>query len=90
MRERVLAAATAAGRDPAEITCACNVEVRVGSDGDPRPSVVSGPPGAVADRLAGFRALGFTAINVISVGPDRDEQVARLAEQVLPAVRAAW
>jgi alkanesulfonate monooxygenase SsuD/methylene tetrahydromethanopterin reductase-like flavin-dependent oxidoreductase (luciferase family) len=93
MRERVLAAAREAGRQPDEITCAYNVPFRVGGRGDEgddvATSVVSGPPGAVAERLAGFVALGFTAMNLMPVGPGRDEQIERLAREVIPEVRAA-
>jgi probable F420-dependent oxidoreductase len=77
MRDRVLAAAVAAGRDPADITCALNLEIRVDE------------PARVADQLLGFVRLGFTAFNVKPVGPGRAEQIERLAREVVPAVRAA-
>ena len=89
MRARVMAAAHAAGRDPDEITCAYNVQVRVEGRRAVRASIVSGPPGAVADRLGGFVGLGFGALNLMPSGPDAREQVERLAEEVVPAVRAA-
>jgi len=93
MREQVLAAAAEAGRDPAEITCVYNVVVRVDPPGvappAEDPSVVAGPAGAVAERLAGFAALGFSAVNLIPAGPDEPEQVEVLAAEVLRAVRAA-
>ncbi|MGH3320274.1 MAG: LLM class flavin-dependent oxidoreductase [Streptosporangiaceae bacterium] len=89
MRDRVLAAADAAGRDPAEITCAYNFEIRVDTDPGTEPDVVSGPPEALVDRLLGFVKLGFTAMNLQPVGPDTDEQVEHLARDVIPAVRAA-
>jgi alkanesulfonate monooxygenase SsuD/methylene tetrahydromethanopterin reductase-like flavin-dependent oxidoreductase (luciferase family) len=88
MRERVFAAARAAGRAAEEITCAYNVEVRVGG-GSGSPSMVSGPPDRVAEQLVGFGRLGFTAINLKPTGPDRAEQVERLGREVLPLVRAA-
>ena len=80
-----------AGRDPSEITCAYNVEVRVDERPDPEPgrSVVWGAPYAVAERLIGFTALGFTAMNVMAAGPDAPEQAERIATEVLPAVRDA-
>jgi probable F420-dependent oxidoreductase len=90
MREQVLAAAAAAGREPAEVACVYNVEVRVDPGARAPASVVSGSAPEVADRLAGFRALGFTALNLMPVGPDPADQVARLAGDVLPALRAAW
>jgi alkanesulfonate monooxygenase SsuD/methylene tetrahydromethanopterin reductase-like flavin-dependent oxidoreductase (luciferase family) len=89
MRAKVMAAARAAGRDPEEITCAYNVQVRVDERRAERASIVSGPPGAVADQLAGFVGLGFGALNLMPSGPDASEQVERLAEEVVPAVRAA-
>jgi len=89
MRDRILGAARDAGREPDEITCVYNVVVRVDERAVPEPGVVSGPPAAVADRIAGFLQLGFAAFNFILAGPDRDEQTARLAREVIPAVRAA-
>jgi probable F420-dependent oxidoreductase len=89
MRQRVLAAAQQAGRDPGELTCAYNLEVRLDEHAGARPSVVAGPPDAVTERLLGFLELGFTALNLIPAGPGRDEQVERLGREVLPALRAA-
>jgi alkanesulfonate monooxygenase SsuD/methylene tetrahydromethanopterin reductase-like flavin-dependent oxidoreductase (luciferase family) len=89
MRDRVLKAAEEAGRDPSEITCAYNVEVRVDGRAGDDPSVVSGTPDQVAERLAGFVGLGFSAINFMPSGPGQDEQVERLAREVIPGVRGA-
>jgi alkanesulfonate monooxygenase SsuD/methylene tetrahydromethanopterin reductase-like flavin-dependent oxidoreductase (luciferase family) len=89
MRERVLASAREAGRHPDDITCAYNLQVRVDERNGTAPSVVSGPPGAVAEQLAGFVRLGFTAMNLVPVGLDREAQVERLAREVIPEVRAA-
>jgi alkanesulfonate monooxygenase SsuD/methylene tetrahydromethanopterin reductase-like flavin-dependent oxidoreductase (luciferase family) len=89
MRERVMKAAHTAGRDPAEITCAYNVEIRVDERAETSPSVVSGPPDAVVERLLDFVELGFSAFNFMPVGPDPGEQAERLAREVVPAVRAA-
>jgi probable F420-dependent oxidoreductase len=86
MRERVLRAAEDAGRDPAEITCAYNVPVRV--DGPLSPDTLTGPPAAIAERLAGFAELGFTSFNLMPAGPEPRRQVERLAAEVLPALRA--
>lgn len=85
MREQVRAAAREAGRDPDEITCAYNLPVRIAARVDPDPSVVSGPPEAVAERLIGFVAMGFTTLNLLVGEPDEVEHVAR---EVIPAVRA--
>jgi probable F420-dependent oxidoreductase len=87
MRGRVLAAAREAGRDPSAITCAYNVVIRVEEPGDTDPSVVSGSPDAVAERLQSFAEIGFTAFNFMPTGPGEDEQVERLAREVLPALR---
>jgi probable F420-dependent oxidoreductase len=89
MRERVLAAARAAGREPEEITCCYNLEVRVDERAEAPASVVRGSADAVAEQLLGFVKLGFTALNFLPVGPGLDEQAERLAREVLPAVRAA-
>ena len=89
LRGRVLAAAEAAGRDPAEVTCAYNVGVRVDERAGAGPSAVAGAPDAVTERLLGFLRLGFTALNLIPVGPGEPEQVERLAREVVPALRAA-
>lgn len=88
MREHLLAAARDAGRDPAEITCAYNLTVQVGAGADD-PTVISGPPGTVAERLAGLVRLGFSAFSVTPAGPDPRAQTERLAHEVIPAVRAA-
>ncbi len=87
MRERVLAAARQAGRDPSRITCALHLQVRVDEHAPPADSVVSGPPAAVAEQLIGFTRLGFTALSLTPAGPGA-EQAERLALEVRPAVTA--
>jgi probable F420-dependent oxidoreductase len=89
LREHVLAAAHAAGRDPNAITCTYNLSVRIDEHAEPEPSVVAGAPDAVTERLRSFAELGFTAMNFIPVGPGQQEQIERLAREVLPALRAA-
>jgi alkanesulfonate monooxygenase SsuD/methylene tetrahydromethanopterin reductase-like flavin-dependent oxidoreductase (luciferase family) len=89
MRERMLAAAHEAGREAEDITCAYNIEIRVDEDSDAQSPEVSGAPDAVAERLLGFVKMGFTAFNFIPAGPGQDEQAERLANEVIPAVRAA-
>jgi len=75
------------GRDPDTLTYAYNMSVRVGGDLPPDPDrMVAGEPGAVAERLAGLAADGFTCFNVWLSG-DRWEQRERLAKDVVPAVR---
>jgi probable F420-dependent oxidoreductase len=89
MRGRVMSAAREAGRDPAEITCAYHMQIRVDEHAKARPSVVAGPAGAVAEELTGFVKMGFTAFSFTPDGPGADEQAERLAREVIPAVRAA-
>lgn len=88
MRERVLAGALEVGRDPQEITFVYNLEVSVAERPDAREFVVSGPPEAVVEKLVGFLELGFTAMNFMPSGRDRSEQIRRLAQEVIPEVRA--
>ena len=44
-------------------------------------------PRPIADRLTDFWRLGFTAFNVVVVGPERDQQIERLARQVVATMR---
>jgi alkanesulfonate monooxygenase SsuD/methylene tetrahydromethanopterin reductase-like flavin-dependent oxidoreductase (luciferase family) len=89
MRRRVLDAAEQAGRDPATITCALNLQVRVGDDPEPGPDVLGGSPSAVAERISGFVDSGFTAFNFKPAGADPDRQAERLAREVVHPLRAA-
>ena len=89
MRARILAGADAAGRPPEAITCAYNLGIRVDEKAAPEDGAVIGPPDAVSEQLIGFTRLGFTAFNFQPVGPDRAEQIERLANEVVPVVRAA-
>ena len=89
MRERVLGAARDAGRQPEDVTCCYNLEVRVDEAAQARPSLVSGSAGAVAERLLGLLQLGFDAVSLAPSGPGQDEQIELLGREVLPAVRAA-
>jgi probable F420-dependent oxidoreductase len=89
MRDRVLAAAREAGRRPEDLTLAYNVVVRIDERVEPDDLMVSGSAAAVAERLRGFLDLGFTALNLIAEGPGEDEQVERLAREVLPELRGA-
>jgi probable F420-dependent oxidoreductase len=86
---RIRRAAEAAGRDPAELTHAYNIGVRVDEQATPRPGrTVSGGPDQVADALTGFARIGFTAFNLWPMG-EAAEQMERLAHEVVPAVRDA-
>ena len=89
MRDRVLKAASDAGRDPEEITCVYNLDIRIEENADVAPFVIAGSAEQLGERLAGFAELGFTAFNFCPAGPDLDEQAERLATEVIPAVRAS-
>jgi alkanesulfonate monooxygenase SsuD/methylene tetrahydromethanopterin reductase-like flavin-dependent oxidoreductase (luciferase family) len=89
MRDKLRTAAQAAGRDPEAITCAYNVPVRVDDRAGGKPAVVTGPPDAVAEQLQAFVGLGFTAFNLMPMGPGLDDQIERLATDVLPTLRPA-
>jgi hypothetical protein len=80
----VLAAASEAGRDPGQITCALNLQVRVDEHAPAGASELAGPPAAVAAQLAGFVRAGFTALNFITAGRPAGEQAERLAREVRP------
>ncbi|HEV3360877.1 MAG TPA: LLM class flavin-dependent oxidoreductase [Pseudonocardiaceae bacterium] len=92
LRDKIRAAAEAAGRDPGEITCGYHFQVDP-SQVDPsatapdEPWVVSGPVDKIAETLAGFAGLGFSALSIVPGGPDRTETVERLAAEIIPAVR---
>jgi alkanesulfonate monooxygenase SsuD/methylene tetrahydromethanopterin reductase-like flavin-dependent oxidoreductase (luciferase family) len=87
MRERILTAAQESGRDPNEITCVYNIDVQIGEGLDQGPHVVSGSPARIAETLGSFLELGFTAMNLIPVGPGKQEQVDRLGHEVIPDIR---
>ncbi len=89
MRDRIFRGAQEANRDPEDITLAYNMEIRVDERGDPDTHVVTGSPDAVAEQLIGFTKLGFSAMNFQPWGPGRDEQIERLATEVIPAVKQA-
>jgi alkanesulfonate monooxygenase SsuD/methylene tetrahydromethanopterin reductase-like flavin-dependent oxidoreductase (luciferase family) len=88
MRGKVLAAAERAGRDPAAITCAYNMQVYVGarlSDA----TIVSGTATEVVEQLVGLVGLGFFAMSFSPAGPDDRRQTELIARDVMPALRAA-
>jgi alkanesulfonate monooxygenase SsuD/methylene tetrahydromethanopterin reductase-like flavin-dependent oxidoreductase (luciferase family) len=87
MRERVLEAGRRAGRDPAEITCAYNVELELRREPGGDANRIVGPPAFVAERIHGFMELGFSAFNLI-VGDD-PERLDEVAAEVVPLLRAA-
>ena len=87
--EQVRSAAEAAGRDPAEITAAYNMLVRVGDEQPGNVMTVAGSSAAIAEQLIGFTKLGFTSFNLAPTGPDRLEQIELLGREVLPELRRA-
>ncbi|CAN5844700.1 MAG: LLM class flavin-dependent oxidoreductase [Acidimicrobiia bacterium] len=89
MIEIIHQSARDAGRDPRDIACIYNLQVSIDQRGDAGEFVVSGTPEAVAERLVGFINLGFSGFNMIPTGANADGQIARLAHDVIPAVRAA-
>jgi probable F420-dependent oxidoreductase len=89
LRDQVVVAARKAGRDPAEVACLYNVVTRIQDEPGDDASTVSGPAAAVADKLIELTRLGFTGFNIMPSGPDRAEQIERLGQEVIPAVRAA-
>jgi alkanesulfonate monooxygenase SsuD/methylene tetrahydromethanopterin reductase-like flavin-dependent oxidoreductase (luciferase family) len=89
MRERILVAAAEAGRPADAVTGIYNLGIRVDERAEPEQSTVVGGPQEVAERLAGLVRLGFAGFNFQPVGPDRDSQARRLAQEVIPLVRAA-
>jgi probable F420-dependent oxidoreductase len=88
MRDRIMAAARDAGREPEAITCIYNVDVRVEGRGSSPDFVVSGSADELTERLRGFAGLGFDGMNLCPYGPDPEEQAELLARDVIPAVRA--
>jgi probable F420-dependent oxidoreductase len=89
MRERVLAAARGAGRQPEELTWVYNLDVRVDERAEPEPSVVSGSADAVAERLLELADIGFTALSFLPAGPGQAKQIERLGREVMPVLRAS-
>jgi probable F420-dependent oxidoreductase len=78
-----------AGRDPLDVKRIYNVEVSVDGRRQAREHVISGSPSEVAERLVEFTGLGFTGFNLIVTGQRPDRQMAVLARDVIPVVRAA-
>jgi probable F420-dependent oxidoreductase len=89
MRGRILAAARDAGRPPDAIRCVYNMEIRVGGRAQAERSVVSGPAESVVEQLLALVELGFSGFNFIPFGSDKSDQMQRLAQDVIPAVRSA-
>lgn len=88
MRERVLAGAAEAGRDPDQVTCVYNVPVRVTDRPESDPGLVSGRAEDVVERLGGFAELGFTGLNLMLPEAERADQLDRVGAEVVPRLRA--
>lgn len=85
-RRIVLAALEGAGRDPSAFDWAYNVGIRVGGPPAPDPDrQVAGDAAELADRIGALLEAGFTVLNFWFSGR-RDEQMERLATDVLPGV----
>lgn len=87
MRDKIFTAARAANRDPDEITCVYHVQVNLDPQAPKEPGVLTGTTEAIAEELAGFTKLGFTAFSITPVGPDRAGEIERVATEIIPAVR---
>ena len=86
-REIVLRALDASGRDAAAFDWAYNVSARIGGDAARDPDQeIAGEPDEVIERLVELLEMGFTTLN-FWLGGRRDEQMRRLAGEVLPDVR---
>ena len=89
MRGRVLSAGREVGREPEEITCVYNIDVRVDERADEPPSVVAGPARARGPTTTQLPGPWLHGHEPVPVGPDQDEQAERLAREVVPAVRSS-
>jgi probable F420-dependent oxidoreductase len=85
MRANVRASAQAAGRDPDEVTCACNLVVTIDDARSPTPQRVAGSSQAVAEQLVAIVRAGFTVLQVVFTAPEQDEQ---FAHRVIPLLRS--
>ena len=88
MLARVRGAALDAGRDPDEITYACNVQVLIDGDLGPRRGQVTGGLDEVIRQLQSLTGLGFTFINMWPLA-DPAGAALQLAKDVIPALRAS-
>lgn len=87
MRQQVLRAAEAAGRDPGAVRTILNVPIDVGGRPGGNPGQLTGEPVAVAERLWGFVEMGFDGFNFIAPEEDAPDQHRRLAGEILPLLR---
>jgi probable F420-dependent oxidoreductase len=87
MRAAVRSSAATAGRDPADVTCACNVVVAFDSNRMPTPQLVAGSSQAIAEQLTEIVQAGFT-FPIVSLAEPADR--ARFAAEVMPVVRKEY
>jgi alkanesulfonate monooxygenase SsuD/methylene tetrahydromethanopterin reductase-like flavin-dependent oxidoreductase (luciferase family) len=87
MRDLVLRAAEEAGRDRSEITCAYNVEVTVAPRVERVDGELIGPPDYLIEQSAALLDLGFSVINFMTASEGHDDQMARIAAEIVPALR---
>jgi alkanesulfonate monooxygenase SsuD/methylene tetrahydromethanopterin reductase-like flavin-dependent oxidoreductase (luciferase family) len=88
MRERIFDAARGIGRDPNDITLVYNLDFRIDDKAVPEPGVVTGSSEQIAQQLISFAELGFRAMNLSPYGDGPEEQVERLAREVIPTLRS--
>jgi alkanesulfonate monooxygenase SsuD/methylene tetrahydromethanopterin reductase-like flavin-dependent oxidoreductase (luciferase family) len=86
-RDRVRSAAEQAGRDPDALTYAYNIGVLIDDRAAPRSGQLVGTIETIADELAEILKHGFTTL-LFWPGGNRNEQMIRLAHEVIPALRA--
>jgi alkanesulfonate monooxygenase SsuD/methylene tetrahydromethanopterin reductase-like flavin-dependent oxidoreductase (luciferase family) len=87
MRRRVTDAAEAAGKDPLDLEYILNLTIDV-SGAPVEESSVGGSSAEIIETLGRFVEQGFSGFNFI-VGDDRAEQLAHLASEIVPALRAS-
>lgn len=85
MRRQIHNAALAAGRNPDEITYACNVAVLVKEGAGQQKGQIAGGPKEVIEQLSTFLNNGFTLLNFWLSG-DISEQRERLAKEIIPVL----
>jgi alkanesulfonate monooxygenase SsuD/methylene tetrahydromethanopterin reductase-like flavin-dependent oxidoreductase (luciferase family) len=79
----------AAGRDPSAFEWAYNVSARIGGGPPQDPDKqIAGEPDEVIERILELLEMGFTTLN-FWLGGRREDQMERLATDVLPEVRRA-
>jgi alkanesulfonate monooxygenase SsuD/methylene tetrahydromethanopterin reductase-like flavin-dependent oxidoreductase (luciferase family) len=85
MQRQIHHTAVAAGRDPDEITYACNAAVLVKKGVSRQKGQIVGAPQEVIEQLRVFLHNGFTLLNFWP-SDDAREQRERLAKEVIPAL----